>query len=671
MGYDTVLGLDIGGSKTRGVRAEKGEVVREALAGSANISSVGSSGAAAALDALLERLGRDGVSAVCAGAAGADTPEGEIRLAALLRDRLPGVPVAVVHDAQLILAAAGLHAGVVVISGTGSVAWGRHPDGSQARAGGWGYLLGDEGSGYGVARAAVRHALTITDSGAPPDPLAEHLARDCRLARPEQLLDHFYARPERRYWAGRARGVFELADTGDEPSARIVATAATTLADLAAAVCGRLELSGPVVLAGGLAVHQPMLQQAVRAELASRHIEDVRILDREPVFGAVQLARELLSEPDLTATGSPTTSTRGKRMTTMTTTSNMSPAAHPGRLMAAEIAEQPAVWRRQLDEGREQLDAAARLVRERSPRFVLLLARGTSDHAALYAKYLVEILHELPAGLVSPSTMTAYKARPDLRDVLTIGVSQSGGSPDLVQSLDVARAQGALTLAVTNNPSSALAQSADFHLDVLAGPELAVAATKSYTAQLLALYLLVDRVRGGDGSAAEALPGLGEQMLAKDDEMRAVAQRYRFAQRVVTTARGYSYPTAREAALKLMETSYLSAQAFSGADLLHGPLAMIDPQVPVLAVMAEGVGGQAMRQVIPRLHEARADVFCVGAADAIAQFPVGVPVPGGIPEELSPLLEILPFQQLARHLAVARGGDPDAPRGLRKVTETL
>lgn len=346
-------------------------------------------------------------------------------------------------------------------------------------------------------------------------------------------------------------------------------------------------------------------------------------------------------------------------------------AAQPGHLMAAEIAEQPAVWRRLLTEGRDERDAAARLLADRSPRFVLLLARGTSDHAALYAKYLVEIQHGLPAGLVSPSTMTAYQARPDLRDVLVVAVSQSGGSPDLVQSLDVARQQGALTLAVTNNPSSALAQSADVHVDVLAGPEISVAATKSYTAQLLTLYLLLDRVRGRDGSAAGALPGFGEQMLAQDDELAAVAQRYRFVQRVVTTARGYSYPTAREAALKLMETSYLSAQAFSGADLLHGPLAMIDPQVPVLAVMAEGVGGDAMRQVTPRLREVRADVFCVGSAEAVAQFGGGVQLPDGIPEELSPLVEILPFQQLARHLAVARGGDPDAPRGLRKVTETL
>lgn len=352
----------------------------------------------------------------------------------------------------------------------------------------------------------------------------------------------------------------------------------------------------------------------------------------------------------------------------MNTTST---ASATGALMAAEIAEQPDVWQRLLDEGRAAFADAARRIREYDPRFVLFVARGTSDHAALYAKYLTEIVHGLPAGLVSPSTMTAYGVRPDLRDTLLVGVSQSGGSPDLVQSMQVARAQGALTIAVTNQPGSAMAEAAELHLDVLAGPESAVAATKSYTAQLLALYLLSDHLAGRDGAAATVLPELGRQLLKRDGDVAALAQRYRFASRLVTTARGYSYPTAREAALKLMETSYLSAQAFSGADLLHGPLAMIDPQVPVLSVVGDGVGGRSMQQVLPRLREQGADVLCIGTADAVSAASGGIELPDGVDESLSPVLEILPFQQLARHLALARGGNPDAPRGLRKVTETL
>ncbi len=348
----------------------------------------------------------------------------------------------------------------------------------------------------------------------------------------------------------------------------------------------------------------------------------------------------------------------------------MTPTA-PGALMAAEIAEQPDVWRRLLTDGREPIRAAAARIAARAPRFVLFVARGTSDHAALYAKYLVEIEHQLPAGLVSPSTMTVYGARPDLRDVLYIAVSQSGGSPDLVQSVEVARSQGALTLAVTNNAASPLAEAAEIHIDVLGGAERSVAATKSYTAELLALHLLLDAARGGDGSAAAALPDLADQTLAAEPRVRELAQRYRFAQRLLTTGRGYSYPTAREAALKLMETSYLSAQAFSGADLLHGPLATVDPQVPVLAVVPEGAGGAAMAPVIERLAERGADVVGVGSPENLVGLAGGIALPSGAPASLSPLLEILPLQQLALHLAIARGGDPDTPRGLRKVTETL
>src|SRR5574340_1321787 len=165
------------------------------------------------------------------------------------------------------------------------------------------------------------------------------------------------------------------------------------------------------------------------------------------------------------------TTMMGRTMTSMTETTGA-----PGRLMRVEITEQPDVWRRQLTEGGDAIRVAASRLAQRSPRFVLFVARGTSDHAALYAKYLVEITHRLPAGLVSPSTMTLYGARPDLRDVLMVAVSQSGGSPDLVQCLEVARRQGALTLAVTNNPASPLARAAEIQLNVMAGPERSLAA---------------------------------------------------------------------------------------------------------------------------------------------------------------------------------------------------
>jgi glucosamine--fructose-6-phosphate aminotransferase (isomerizing) len=343
-----------------------------------------------------------------------------------------------------------------------------------------------------------------------------------------------------------------------------------------------------------------------------------------------------------------------------------------GQLMASEIAEQPSVLRSLLQAESTDIASISAAIGQRRPRFVLLAARGTSDHAALYAKYLIEVRLGLPAGLVSLSSLTIYQARPDLRDVLFLSISQSGGSPDLIDSLAAARSCGAFTIAVTNNPASALAQAAHFAIDICAGVERAVAATKTYTAELLALYLLLAplaQIRSHDLTAA--LPDAAEATLGYAPRVAEAAARYRFAQRLVTTARGFSYPTAREAALKLMETSYLGAQAFSGADLLHGPLAMIDTALPVIAVVTPGGGGEAMAPVLQRLSERGADLLTVGPEFPETPRNLTLPVrTAGIAEELHPILEILPLQQLAHQLALLRGENPDAPRGLNKVTKT-
>ncbi|MBQ1071841.1 SIS domain-containing protein [Micromonospora sp. C31] len=343
--------------------------------------------------------------------------------------------------------------------------------------------------------------------------------------------------------------------------------------------------------------------------------------------------------------------------------------------MAADIDEQPAGYERLLSAGHAGAIArVAAVIAQRRPRHVVFTARGTSDHAALYGAYLTEIRLGLPAGLASPSVVTLYGAEPDLSDALVVGVSQSGGSPDLAEVLRTARASGALTLAVTNAPDSPLAGVAELSVDIAAGHERAVAATKTYTAELLALLMLVEGVRAGDGAlpadereALSALPALAARTL-EDPTPAQLAPRYRFAGQLVTTGRGYAYPTAREAALKLMETSYLPALAFSGADLLHGPLAMTDPDVPVLAVVGSGPGGRSMGEVLPRLGERRADVVVVGSAEVEGATRMAVPE---VDERYAPLLDILPLQRLALALALARGEDPDAPRGLKKVTATM
>ncbi|WAL73787.1 SIS domain-containing protein [Kitasatospora sp. YST-16] len=352
----------------------------------------------------------------------------------------------------------------------------------------------------------------------------------------------------------------------------------------------------------------------------------------------------------------------------------------PGRIMSAEMAEQPAVLQRILDEGAPAIREIAAQIAARNPRFVLLTARGTSDNAALYAKYLIEVLLGKPAGLTSMSTTTAYGAKPDLADCLVITVSQSGGSPDLVASTKAAREAGAITLAVTNNAASPLAEVSEFHIDVLAGPEKALPATKTYTAELLALYLFVEGLRGeggtsqparaGGGSAAKVLPELAAGILARQGEVKDLAERYRFAQRLVITSRGYGYPTAREAALKLMETTYIPASPFSGADLLHGPLAMVDNVSPVIAIVPDGKGGEALQPVLDRLRGRGADLVVIGQQAQVEAASAGFALPAGVPEEVQPILEILPLQLLAYEVTIARGQDPDAPRALAKVTET-
>ncbi|MBC3191546.1 ATPase [Pseudonocardia sp. C8] len=288
-----LLGLDIGGSKTRAVRCAGG-ARRECETGSANLASVGDAEAGRQLDAVLAGLGDlTGVSAVCAGAAGADSPATVARLTALLAQRVPNARVLVVHDTQLLLAAEGLDEGVALISGTGSVAWGRRRDGAQFRAGGWGYLLGDEGSGWWVAREAVRHALARHDRGLPRDAVTGAVLASCGLDGSDELLDHVYGRPDRRYWAARSAAVAELAGT-DPAADAILARAADALAGLARCVLDRLHLTGPVVLGGGFVVHRPAVQDLVRDRLPG---VPLHVLRADPVLGALHLARALTDAP--------------------------------------------------------------------------------------------------------------------------------------------------------------------------------------------------------------------------------------------------------------------------------------------------------------------------------------------------------------------------------------
>ena len=338
--------------------------------------------------------------------------------------------------------------------------------------------------------------------------------------------------------------------------------------------------------------------------------------------------------------------------------------------MLEEIREQPEVLGRILDEGWAEVLPAARALRGRNIRFAMLAARGTSDNAALYAKYLFEVVLGIPTALASPSAFTLYESKMSLEDVLVIGISQSGESKDVLETVRRSGELGASTVSVTNDQTSSLAEVADHHFFLRAGKEESVAATKTYSADLLVLYLLAEALKGAEAPGEDALklPDQARELLGSG--WKGV-ERYRYADHLVVTSRGYNLSTAQEAALKLMETSYVVAEAFSAADLRHGPIAMIGQDFPVIAIVPPGKARSGMVSLVENLAERGAEVAVIGDDDALTdRAPTSFLVPCSCPEELSPVLYAIPPQILAQDLSLMKRLDPDSPRGLSKVTET-
>jgi N-acetylglucosamine kinase-like BadF-type ATPase len=283
-----VVGLDIGGSKTHGALWSAGVLVAEARAGSANVQNVTPHDAARNLAVLFHDLlpeGHGAIVLVVAGSGGVDTAADAERLRGLIAPHAPGAVIDVVHDTRLILAAGGARTGIAVIAGTGSVAWGVAEDGREARSGGWGYLLGDEGSGYWVAREAVRRALHRHDLGQPPDTLDAAVLALNGVATPTELIGLFHSGAGRTYWAAQSRAVFDAAQGGHAEAGGIIDRAAADLSGLVFDVADVIGLPGPVVLGGGLAMHQPELQARLRTRLGEEGITDVVFLDEDPVMG--------------------------------------------------------------------------------------------------------------------------------------------------------------------------------------------------------------------------------------------------------------------------------------------------------------------------------------------------------------------------------------------------
>ena len=340
----------------------------------------------------------------------------------------------------------------------------------------------------------------------------------------------------------------------------------------------------------------------------------------------------------------------------------------------SEIFEQPQRLASLLENQKPIVDEIANAIRSREIHYAFLAARGTSDNAGRYANYLWGAHNQLPLALATPSLFTYYQSPPRLAHALVVGVSQSGQSPDIVSVLEEGRRQNCLTLAITNIPDSPLARAADFVLDIQAGEEKAVAATKTYTAELMAVAMLSTALGDSEERWTELarVSSWVEQALALDKQIEQMAQRYRYMNQCVVLGRGFNYATAFEWALKMKELTYMIAEPYSSADFQHGPIAMVEGGFPVLAVAPKGKVHGTMTDMLTRLRRQKDAELVVISDDAealsLAQSPIMLPP--HIPEWLSPLVGIVPAQLFACHLTKVKGYDTETPRSITKVTET-
>ncbi len=341
--------------------------------------------------------------------------------------------------------------------------------------------------------------------------------------------------------------------------------------------------------------------------------------------------------------------------------------------MLEEIAEQPAALTRTIQEERSKIARLGQFLKQRDIDLIVLVARGSSDNAALFGRYLLEITTGIPVSLSAPSVHTVYGARLKFDHALVVGVSQSGEGEDINRVLENARTGGAYTIGITNEPNSSMTGLVDETLLMHGGHERSVAATKTFTGQMLLFYMLAEGLSKTKPSFSyQAIPDFVERALEQKPAILELVQRYAFMENCVVVGRGLAYANAYELALKLMETCYVVAERFSSADFLHGPLAMVERHFPVILFAPPGVMLREVNDLIDRLRELHAETLAITSdLDAAAKCSRAIIMPREIDEFLAPIPYIVPGQLFAALLAEAKGLDPDAPRSLSKVTRTL
>lgn len=339
--------------------------------------------------------------------------------------------------------------------------------------------------------------------------------------------------------------------------------------------------------------------------------------------------------------------------------------------MLAEIGEQPAVLEKTIRLESAKLKRLGDVLRKKEIDLIVLAARGSSDNAAFFGRYLLEITTGIPVALSAPSVFTLYKAKLNLKRALVVGVSQSGEGADINLVLERAKKSGAFTLGITNFADSTMAKIADETLLIHAGREKSVAATKTYTGQMLHFYLLAS-ILADRKLDYEKIPGYTEQALRLKPDVEETVQRYAFMENCVVVGRGLNYGNSYELALKLMETCYVVAERFSSADFFHGPLAIVERRFPVILFAPTGVTRKSSLDLLKRLKELHADSLAITNDERIAAASSRyLLLPKEIDEFLSPIPFAVPAQLFAALLAEAKGLDADAPRSLTKVTKTL
>jgi glutamine---fructose-6-phosphate transaminase (isomerizing) len=339
--------------------------------------------------------------------------------------------------------------------------------------------------------------------------------------------------------------------------------------------------------------------------------------------------------------------------------------------MLQEIEEQPAVLDRTITAENDKIIRIGDYLRSRDIDVIILVARGSSDNAALYGRYLLEVTTGIPVSLCAPSIYTLYNAKMRLSRAVVIGVSQSGEGDDINHVLESAKSNGAFTLGITNEGSSTMARLVDETLLIHAGRERSVAATKTYTGQMMHFVLLANAI-GDKRLSFNDIPSLVERSLELKVKVEAAVQRYVFMDNCVVVGRGMNYGNSYELALKLMETCYVVAERFSSADFFHGPLAVVERRFPVILFAPNGVTKPSSLELLERLKELEADCLAITNDSHIASIsPLSLELPSDMDEVLSPIPFIVPAQLFAALLSEAKGLDPDAPRSLSKVTKTI